>query len=70
MADWAISLIGSGVDVDGYCGRQCWDLPNYIFNRYWGFKTPGNARDMEKNRYPAGFKNGRKTSSFISNQVT
>lgn len=46
VADWAISLIGSGVDVDGYYGRQCWDLPNFIFNRYWGFKTPGNARDM------------------------
>ncbi|HAR6253206.1 TPA: CHAP domain-containing protein [Staphylococcus pseudintermedius] len=65
VADWAISLIGSGVDVDGYYGRQCWDLPNYIFNRYWGFKTPGNARDMAWYRYPAGFKIYRKTSSFI-----
>ncbi|REB90398.1 autolysin, partial [Staphylococcus pseudintermedius] len=42
----AIRLIGSGVDVDGYYGRQCEDFPNYIFNRYGGFKTPGSARDM------------------------
>ncbi|EGQ3927832.1 CHAP domain-containing protein [Staphylococcus pseudintermedius] len=64
VADWAISLIGSGVDVDGYYGRQCWDLPNYIFNRFWGFKTPGNARDMAWYRYPAGFKIYKNTSSF------
>ncbi|MCU5745914.1 glucosaminidase domain-containing protein [Staphylococcus sp. SQ8-PEA] len=65
VADWAINLIGSGVDVDGYYGRQCWDLPNYIFNRFWGFKTPGNARDMAWYRYPAGFKVFRNTSNFV-----
>ncbi len=65
VVDWAINLIGSGVDVDGYYGRQCWDLPNYIFNRYWNFKTLGNARDMAWYRYPEGFKVFRNTSDFV-----
>ena len=37
-----------GVDVDGRLGFQCWDLPNYIFDRYWGFRTYGNADAMAR----------------------
>ncbi|WP_438816798.1 hypothetical protein, partial [Staphylococcus haemolyticus] len=34
VAAWARSRIGKRLDVDGYYGAQCWDLPNYIFKRY------------------------------------
>nr|WP_236582507.1 glucosaminidase domain-containing protein [Staphylococcus pasteuri] len=44
---------------------QCWDLPNYIFGRYWGFWTSGNAIAMAWYRYPKGFKFYRNTASFI-----
>ena len=36
VASWA-SRIGKRLDVDGYYGAQCWDLPNFIFKRYWNF---------------------------------
>lgn len=42
-----------GVDVDKRLGFQCWDLPNYIFSRYWGFRTWGNANAMaRRSQYP------------------
>ncbi|PIH53147.1 CHAP domain-containing protein [Staphylococcus epidermidis] len=44
---------------------QCWDLPNYIFNRYWHFKTTGNAIAMAWYRYPKGFKFYRNTRNFV-----
>lgn len=66
VVNWAISQIGKRVDLPGSgYGAQCWDLPNYIFNRYWGFRTPGNARDMVGYRYPSGFKIIKKTADFI-----
>lgn len=31
-----------------------WDLPNYIFDRYWGFRTWGNANAMaRRSQYPS-----------------
>lgn len=67
VADWAISQIGKRIDVPGSgYGAQCWDLVNYIFNRFWGFRTPGNARDMAwYRRYPSGFKIIKNTPSFV-----
>ena len=56
VAAWAISMIGKRVDVDGQKGAQCWDTPNYIFKRYWGFFTPGNAIAMGWDKLPKGFK--------------
>ncbi|MFI3131191.1 glucosaminidase domain-containing protein [Mammaliicoccus sciuri] len=67
VADWAISIIGRRIDLPGSgYGSQCWDLVNYIFERYWHFRTPGNARDMAWYKYyPAGFKVIVYTSSFV-----
>lgn len=65
VAAWARSRIGKRLDVDGYYGAQCWDLPNYIFKRYWGFFTTGNAIAMAWYRYPRGFKFYRNTASFV-----
>lgn len=65
VAAWAKSMIGRRVDVDGYYGAQCWDLPNYIFNRYWHFKTTGNAIAMAWYRYPRGFKFYKNTRNFV-----
>ncbi|MEV8118715.1 glucosaminidase domain-containing protein [Streptomyces xiamenensis] len=65
VAAWARSRIGKRLDVDGYYGAQCWDLPNYIFNRYWHFKTTGNAIAMAWYRYPKGFKFYRNTRNFV-----
>jgi len=46
---------------------QCWDLPNYILKRYWGFVTWGNANAMAN---PANYRGYdftiyTNTSSFI-----
>lgn len=62
---WARSMIGKRVDVDGYYGAQCWDLPNFILKRYWGFTTPGNAIAMGWYNYPKGFKKHKNTPSFV-----
>ncbi|WP_105995779.1 glucosaminidase domain-containing protein [Staphylococcus agnetis] len=65
VAAWAKSNIGKRVDVDGYRGAQCWDTPNYIFKRYWGFITWGNAMHMAFYKYPRGFKFYPNTASFV-----
>ncbi|UXR79065.1 glucosaminidase domain-containing protein [Staphylococcus sp. IVB6227] len=69
VIDWAKDLEKRrvGIDVDGFYGYQCWDLPNYILKRYWGFTTWGNANAMaQKSNYRGyDFKIYRNTSSFI-----
>lgn len=69
VVDWAKWLAAGHrrVDVDGRFGNQCWDLPNYIFNRYWGFRTWGNANAMaRRDNYPnRSFKIYKNTASFI-----
>lgn len=69
VVDWALDLARrrSGVNVDGYYGMQCWDLPNYILKRYWGFTTWGNANSMAiKSNYRGyDFKIYRNTASFV-----
>lgn len=52
VVNWCKWLIknGIGTDVDGRYGRQCWDLPNYILKRYWGFITWGNANAMAQKK--------------------
>ena len=44
-----------------------WDLPNYIFERYWGFRTWGNANAMARRaNYPnTSWKIYANTPSFI-----
>lgn len=56
-----------GVDVDGRLGFQCWDVPNYIFDRYWGFRTYGNADAMaRRDQYPnSTWKIYANTPSFV-----
>lgn len=56
-----------GVDVDKRLGFQCWDLPNYIFDRYWGFRTYGNADAMaRRDQYPnSTWKIYANTPSFV-----
>ncbi|HGO3244594.1 TPA: glucosaminidase domain-containing protein [Staphylococcus aureus] len=65
VADWAKSMIGQRINIDGWMGAQCWDLPNYIFKRYWGFITRGHAKDMAYHRYPSGFRFIRYSSGFV-----
>lgn len=65
VAEWAKSNIGKRINIDGYRGAQCWDTPNYIFSRYWGFRTWGNAKDMANYRYPKGFRFYRYSSGFV-----
>lgn len=69
VVEWAKDLAKrrAGVDVDGFYGYQCWDLPNYILNRYWKFRTWGNANAMaQKSNYRGyDFKIYRNTASFI-----
>ncbi|HHQ7378418.1 TPA: glucosaminidase domain-containing protein [Staphylococcus aureus] len=65
VAEWAKSNIGKRINIDGYRGSQCWDTPNYIFSRYWGFRTWGNAKDMANYRYPKGFRFYRYSSGFV-----
>lgn len=65
VAEWAKSRIGKRLDIDGRGGAQCWDLPNYILGRYWGFWTQGNAIHMAWYKYPKGFKVYRNTPNFI-----
>lgn len=65
VKEWAISRIGKRLDVDGYYGAQCWDLPNYLLRRYWGFTTSGNAKDMAWYKYPSGFQVLKNTPSFV-----
>ncbi|HHC8713209.1 TPA: glucosaminidase domain-containing protein [Staphylococcus aureus] len=65
VAEWTKSNIGKRVNIDGYRGSQCWDTPNFIFKRYWGFVTWGNAKDMANYRYPKGFRFYRYSSGFV-----
>ncbi|NUI83539.1 glucosaminidase domain-containing protein [Staphylococcus borealis] len=69
VAEWAKWLAKNrkGVDVDGRYGFQCWDLPNYIFNRYWSFRTWGNANAMaRRDNYPStAFKIYANTPNFV-----
>ncbi|EOD3987517.1 glucosaminidase domain-containing protein [Staphylococcus aureus] len=65
VAEWAKSNIGKRINIDGYRGSQCWDTPNFIFKRYWGFVTWGNAKDMANYRYPKGFRFYRYSSGFV-----
>jgi len=65
VASWARSRIGKRLDIDGRGGAQCWDLPNYILGRYWGFWCNGNAIHMAWYKYPRGFKVYKNTPNFV-----
>lgn len=69
VVEWCLALAKKrkGVNVDGAYGMQCWDLPNYILKRYWGFTTWGNANAMaQKSNYRGyPFKIYRYTPSFL-----
>ncbi|WP_341275177.1 glucosaminidase domain-containing protein [Staphylococcus haemolyticus] len=56
---------GKGVKLNA--NDQCWDLPNYIFERYWGFRTWGNANAMARRaNYPnTSWKIYANTPSFV-----
>lgn len=65
VAAWAKSRRGLRLNIDNRYGSQCWDLPNYILGRYWGFWTPGNAIAMGWYNYPKGFKKFNNTPNFV-----
>ncbi|EOD4438197.1 glucosaminidase domain-containing protein [Staphylococcus aureus] len=65
VVEWAKSNIGKRINIDNYRGSQCWDTPNFIFKRYWGFVTWGNAKDMANYRYPKCFRFYRYSSGFV-----
>ncbi|HGO3663450.1 TPA: CHAP domain-containing protein, partial [Staphylococcus aureus] len=54
VVEWALYMAKNRrvIDVDRAYGGQCWDVPNYILERYWGFRTWGNANAMaQKSNY-------------------
>ena len=69
VAEWALNLAKKRItiNVDGRYGGQCWDLPNYILKRYWGFMTWGNANAMAQKRQYHGynFKIYKNTRNFV-----
>ncbi|EVK99301.1 hypothetical protein O844_02696, partial [Staphylococcus aureus M0834] len=69
VVDWALYMVKNRrvIDVDRAYGGQCWDVPNYILERYWGFRTWGNANAMaQKSNYRGrDFKIYRNTASFV-----
>lgn len=66
---WALSIAKNKktINVDGRYGGQCWDLPNYLLKKYWGFFTWGNANAMaQKSNYRGRkFKIYRNTKDFV-----
>lgn len=66
---WALTIarIKRTINVDGKWGGQCWDLPNFILKKYWGFFTWGNANAMaQKSNYRGcNFKIYRNTKNFV-----
>lgn len=50
------SLVGRGVDQDGYYGYQCVDLIMHVNEKYFGMRTWGNAIHYASNAMPAGYK--------------
>lgn len=66
---WALTIakMKRTINVDGKWGGQCWDLPNYILKKYWGFFTWGNANAMaQKSNYRGyNFKIYRNTKNFV-----
>lgn len=66
---WALTITKNKttINVDGKWGGQCWDLPNYILKRYWGFYTWGNANAMaQKSNYRGyNFKIYKNTKDFV-----
>lgn len=69
VVEWALKIAKNKttINVDGKLGGQCWDLPNYILKKYWGFFTWGNANAMaQKSNYRGyNFKIYRNTKDFI-----
>lgn len=49
------SLVGQWIDVDGYYGAQCVDLAMHVCEKFWGYRTFGNAIDYTSNKLPSGF---------------
>lgn len=44
VVEWALYIAKNkiAIDVPGSgMGAQCWDLPNYLLDKYWGFRTWG-----------------------------
>ncbi|HEM2826331.1 TPA: SH3 domain-containing protein [Streptococcus suis] len=46
---------GQGVDYDGWYGKQCVDLPNWICGKFFGKALWGNAIDLIKSAKQHGF---------------
>ncbi|HCW3603752.1 TPA: glucosaminidase domain-containing protein [Staphylococcus aureus] len=70
VVEWALYIAKNkiAIDVPGSgMGAQCWDLPNYLLDKYWGFRTWGNADAMaQKSNYRGrDFKIIRNTKDFI-----
>ncbi|MGW7931886.1 glucosaminidase domain-containing protein [Staphylococcus xylosus] len=69
VEEWALTIarIKRTINVDGKWGGQCWDLPNFILKKYWGFFTWGNANAMAKKSNYRGynFKIYRNTKNFV-----
>lgn len=70
VVEWALYIAKKkiAIDVPGSgMGAQCWDLPNYLLDKYWGFRTWGNADAMaQKSNYRGrDFKIIRNTKDFV-----
>lgn len=69
VVEWALTIAKNktSINVDGRFGAQCWDLPNYLLKRYWGFFTWGNANAMAQKSNYRGYKFQiiRNTKNFV-----
>lgn len=57
VVDFAKDLVnrGQGVDYDGWYGKQCVDLPNWICGKYFGKALWGDAIDLIQSAKQHGF---------------
>lgn len=70
VVEWALHVAKKKIPIDlpgSGGGPQCWDLPNYILEKYWGFRTWGNANAMAQRANYRGrkFKIYRNTKNFV-----
>lgn len=60
------TLVGGGVDYDGWYGMQCVDLIEHLDSKFWNdHALSGNAIDYMSNRLPAGHKRFKKGEAQI-----
>lgn len=66
VINYAHTLVGNGVDYDGWFGMQCVDLIEQLDSKFWGdHELSGDAIDYMSNRMPKGQVRYRKGQTQI-----